>query len=435
MSYSTDKRMFKEQQATSLKEQIEATVSGEVHKISQKEKRRPRPGGLNTTEMLKFASSSLGMSPHEGLKIAEQLYLSGFTTYPRTESTKYASNFDIDGLVRSIKNKHNSSPDLKSYAEKLLKKGVNKSTKGVDVGDHPPITPTTNVPDHLPAYQARLYDFICRRFLASVSSDAVVVKKKVELKFGDYQFFLEGQSLKEKGFLEIATWEGLVENYIKDYEKGQEARIASSRIKEGVTQPPSLLSESDLISLMEKHGIGTDASIATHINNVCERGYVTVEAGRRLKPTTLGTALYHGYNAVDKELVAPNLRSKIERACDQIAKGERKYKDVLAEIVKVFRDKFENFTKQISKMEAFFSESFVSFDQAQENSKPFTKCGKCNRFMDIIKSFNKIKCETCSDTFDLPKNAKYNKKGNNYCPLDGYQVFSYIIEGKKIFIR
>jgi len=57
---------------------------------------------------------------------------------------------------------------------------------------------------------------------------------------------------------------------------------------------------------MDKFKIGTDASMATHINNICERSYVQVEgASRKLKPTDLGLSLVRGYKKIDPDLVAP----------------------------------------------------------------------------------------------------------------------------------
>jgi DNA topoisomerase-3 len=68
---------------------------------------------------------------------------------------------------------------------------------------------------------------------------------------------------------------------------------------------------------MEKNGIGTDASMATHINNIIERGYVKVETkNRKLIPLELGKALILGIKSIDKELVYPQLRQNIEKAID-----------------------------------------------------------------------------------------------------------------------
>ena len=61
----------------------------------QKEKSKARPIALNTVELMRVASAGLGMSPHHAMQIAERLYIQGYISYPRTETTHYPDNFDI----------------------------------------------------------------------------------------------------------------------------------------------------------------------------------------------------------------------------------------------------------------------------------------------------------------------------------------------------
>lgn len=59
---------------------------------------------------------------------------------------------------------------------------------------------------------------------------------------------------------------------------------------QGATLPPPRLSERDLISLMERHGIGTDATVAEHIQKQLDRGYATKDHNLTFWPTPLGVS-------------------------------------------------------------------------------------------------------------------------------------------------
>ena len=83
-------------------------------------------------------------------------------------------------------------------------------------------------------------------------------------------------------------------------------------MEEGETSPPNLLSEADLIALMEKHGIGTDATHAEHIETIKTREYAGVQADGRFLPCSLGMGLVQGYDAMGIALSKPNLRAELE---------------------------------------------------------------------------------------------------------------------------
>mmetsp|Transcript_3535 Transcript_3535/g.4062 ORF Transcript_3535/g.4062 Transcript_3535/m.4062 type:complete len:279 (+) Transcript_3535:1218-2054(+) len=148
------------------------------------------------------------------------------------------------------------------------------------------------------------------------------------------------------------NWHSGEDTVIPDFQYGQEVEILSSRIVEGRTEAPGYLTEANLIAKMEKNGIGTDASIATHINNIMLRNYVQVrDPGRQLVPTPLGNALIKGYCQIDPELVLPRVRSNIERSCELISKGKVEFNRVVSHALTIFKDKFCFFKLSIGTLE------------------------------------------------------------------------------------
>lgn len=434
-----------------------ALENGPVAKVTAvitKEKKQGRPLPLNTVGLLKACSKALGIGPHAAMQTAERLYLSGYLSYPRTESTAYPKSFDIKGMLQE----QISDSRWGSYVRQLLSSGgVTKARGGVDMGDHPPITPCRSARGgELSGDMARIYEFVVRHCIASVSQDAVWKSTRVNFAIealGDKgKFTLRGKELLSPGFLAVLLHKeyeddddrddddnGEEEGVIPEFTEGEliplvspksdsnsskvsvgvsgTAVIGNLNVKERMTTAPGYLTESELIGMMEKHGIGTDASIPSHIQNIQNRNYVTLESGRRLIPSRLGLVLVQGYHRIDSSLVLPQVRSDIENQCNKIAKGFAGKDEVVDKAVNLFREKFDFFVHNVDKMDVLFG---ASFSKLEEVGKPFTRCGLTRRYLSFIpgppvRLYNKY-TET---VYPLPAGGEVKQLSGRYCPVEG----------------
>lgn len=418
-------RCFDKEVAQLFLSDVKSHKYAAVTNISSKEKAKERPIALNTVELMRVASSGLGMGPHHAMQIAEKLYIQGFISYPRTESTHYSENFDLKDALRQ----HQNSSDWGAEVRELLSQGINKPKKGHDAGDHPPITPMRAASrDQLDGDSWRVYDYVVRHFIASLSRNCKYLSTVITITIGDESFSMTGKKTIDPGFTAVMTWQTLLEDdeNLPTVNKGDQLIIDDVRLLEKQTSPPDYLTESDLITLMEKHGIGTDASIPVHINNICQRNYVTIGAGRKLIPTTLGIVLVHGYLKIDPDLVHPQMRSAVEEQLDLIAHGRANFKSVLKHTLEIFKLKFQYFVSNISGMDQLFE---VSFSTLAESGRPFSRCGKCRRFMKYVMAKpSRLYCNTCDETLNLPQNGNIKLYQELKCPLDDFEIL-YVTAG------
>ena len=84
-------------------------------------------------------------------------------------------------------------------------------------------------------------------------------------------------------------------------------------MKDGQTSPPQPISEVELIALMDRNGIGTDATIAQHITTIQDRQYAEKDGNLRFHPTKLGIALVEAYNSMGYQLNKPELRREVSQ--------------------------------------------------------------------------------------------------------------------------
>jgi DNA topoisomerase-3 len=214
-------KTFSEEEALLVKSESERAGQLVVSNVDNKDTQREKPEALNTVMLLRLASQQIGLGPQAAMHIAEKLYLGGFITYPRTESTRYPKSFDYFGVVRSLAT-YAHCQGVQNYATKLISFGMDQPKAGKDQGDHPPITPTQKSP-HQGFHsrdEANMYELIARHYLASISFNARFFKKKVVFSAGSQRFALKGTACVNAGFLEVLPWIKIHENEIPNFKQG-----------------------------------------------------------------------------------------------------------------------------------------------------------------------------------------------------------------------
>jgi len=359
-----------------------------VADVSLKERTVPAPAGLNTVALLQACSKALGVSPKKAMQVAEKLYSSGYISYPRTETTKYSAGFDVTEALEG----HARHPGWGRAADRQLRqlrRGWRPPPVGRDMGDHPPITPIrpATKQDLGGGLEWRIYEFISRHFLGSLSEPLRYrsVVSKIAVEGSDCLFEHSEVLVDEPGFGGAMPWVlndlGAERQEAKRSPLTAGTRLHIDRVdlSESMTSPPPFLQEHELIGLMDEHGIGTDASMATHVATVCDRNYVAVvdelgeplrppprpgskkqrprQRGRFLVPTPLGLAFLGAVESVDADLVSPPIRAKMEEEVGKIADNGLDKDEVLARNLEFFREKFGRLVRDVGDIQNSLEEA------------------------------------------------------------------------------
>lgn len=415
-----------------------------VSKIDARPRTRQRPIPMNTITLQKLASTHLRMSSDMTMQVSESLYQRGIMSYPRTETDYFQEGFDLNVLIQE-QVAHNVWGD---YSNNLLSEGkfLWPRKGGHDDQAHPPIHPTkmVNSNELQNDNERKIYELVTRHFLACCSHDAKGDETVVTVSIGGpihkESFVATGLMILERNYLDIYSYDKWNTVLVPNFTIGDQFQPKSLVMRSGKTYPPSPLSETELISHMDKNGIGTDATIAEHIKTIQKREYVFKDDNNGFIPTKLGLALVEGYNSMGYQLTKPYLRASLERDCHKVARGELRKEDVIAACLQQMRDCFLTVSREASKLDdavaKHFDEMIEHIDdvsQYQTIQSNFSYCGLCNHLMDIkvevatnangvvgddLRKF--LYCQHCRKMFNLPKGEL--RPHEIRCMLCNYQV-------------
>lgn len=325
--------------------------------VVEKEVARAPWPPFTTSTLQQAAASQLGFSASYTMQLAQRLYegaelegeTTGLITYMRTDGVQIAP--EALEQMRTIIGK--------SFGENYLPKAARLYTaKAKNAQEaHEAIRPTdfSRRPEEIAKFvnkdQARLYELIWKRALASQMSSARIARTTAEILAEKQQqtalLRAVGSVLKFDGFLTLYadtkdadTEEGL----LPALHEGDALKAQEIIATQHHTEPPPRYSEASLIKKLEELGIGRPSTYASTLATLQDREYVIVEK-RRLIPHARGRIVTAFLENFFKKYVEYNFTALLEEQLDLISDKKIFWKEVL-------KDFWENFTAYVAETES-----------------------------------------------------------------------------------
>ncbi len=374
-----------EKQAREVEKTLLEKAGGklDVVKVTKKQRRRNPAAPFTTSTLQQEAARKLGFTTNRTMRVAQQLYEGvdigngavGLITYMRTDSVTLA-NEAVDEIRGYIADKYGKEqvPD-KPRVFKTKSKNAQEA--------HEAIRPTSilyhpkDLTKYLSKEQAKLYDLIWKRTLASQMVHATLHTVAADLAAGEGNLFrANGSTIVNPGFMAVYQ-EGQDDKKAKDSDEkmlpllkeGEQVDLLAIRPEQHFTEPPPRYSEASLVKALEEHGIGRPSTYASIISTLQDREYVELEK-KRFYPTDVGRVVNKFLTNYFTQYVDYDFTAKLEDELDAVARGEEEWVPLLEKFWKPFKERIDHTLENVQRS-----------DVTQE--KMDEKCPKCDSPLSI----------------------------------------------------
>jgi len=415
-------QFWDETQVKEIYDKIKSSKLALVKKVDKKTLRELPPSPFNTTTFLESATY-LGFSAANAMSIAEQLYMSGLISYPRTDNTVYPSSLNIRSILQKL-----SSSKFSKEALEVINNGRDYPTRGKKLTtDHPPIHPVEAPTDgKLNPGQEKIYELICRRFLATLAKDAISETVEASFDISGEKFIANGYKIIEPNWKNIYTYFKDKTRLLPDLIEGENIEIVQINLKEDKTKPPQRYTQGSLIGKMEQLLLGTKSTRHEIISKLYQRKYITYSP---FAPTPTAFAVVDAMG--DCDVIKPKMTAILEEDMDLISEGKKTLEETVKESRKMLTEVMKILEQDKERIE-------TSIKNAQREQNTVGKCPKCGKSLVFRRSKNKkrfVGCSgfpDCKNTYSLPQTGAVIVT-DNVCKECATPIVKVKFKGKRIW--